>query len=177
MSEVKQAAPASVTRREQTKYLPPSDLQLAEQVRQVWAARTAQGVTSADLAEPSFWAHHAVKFRPLDKIEVRAADGTFYAELIVLDCSRTWARTKQLFAVQLTTGDVSLTQASEAEAQKVRAQYKVQHRGPRGWSVIRTADKTVEREELGTQDAAVEWLDAFVKYRLGKGPQPDGIQE
>jgi hypothetical protein len=86
------------------------------------------GVTLEQILKPAFWAHHAVKLKPMDEIRARAEDGTWLAYLVVLDCSRTWAKVAHLAMHNLTTRDVSLTQASLQELADFIAGHKVVHR-------------------------------------------------
>lgn len=139
-------------------------LPLADSVRNVWVARVERAVEFKEVIYPGFWAHHSSKFSPWDRIEARAEDGTWFAELLVLDCSRTWAKVHVLSHVKLTTEDASQTMAAmQAAYQEALKDYEIKHRGPRGWSVVRTADGSVMQDVLGTKDAAAAWLASFAK--------------
>lgn len=136
--------------------LNPAHLQPAEYKRNVWIATAAKGVKPEDMTDPSYWANVAAKLKPWDKIEVRAEDGTWYQEFIVLDASRVWARVRSLVGpVMLGTADISQTLANQVETQ-----FEVLHRGPRGWSVIRKADRAVMAENLSIKGDADKWLTA-----------------
>lgn len=140
----------------------PNGLQLAEHERNVWRVKAAKGVEPEDLLEPSYWQHNAGKLRPWDHIEVRAEDGSWYQELIVMDSSRAWARVAaKIPVVRFTTADVSLSQTAPSD-------YEVMHRGPRKWSVIRKKDRAVMFEEGGQRDSAESWLkDNAEKLKAG----------
>lgn len=132
--------------------LGPQVLQLGEHQRQIWVAKVPKDVEPADVLDPVYWAHHSGKLSPWDKIEVRAEDGTWYQELIVIDSSRAWARVAPLTEVKrFTTQDVSLSQSAPTG-------YEITHRGPRKWSVVRTKDRAVMTEDHGERAGAESWL-------------------
>ena len=147
--------------------LPPNDLMLFEEASSRWSAKIAQGVQPEALLVPSFWAHRATKLKPLDEIRAHAEDGTWVAYFIVLDCSRTWAKVKELSRHNLGTADVSLTQASEADVKAFIEQHNVVHRGPHKWSVVRKADKAVLQEGLALRGDAEAWLDQHARMQVG----------
>lgn len=126
-----------------------------------------QGVSLDDLLVPAFWAHHAIKLRPWDEVRARAEDGTWVASLLVLDTSRTWAKVHLLAFHPLTTGDVSLTQASEAEVKAFVGKHRVTFRGAHKWSVVRIADSSVLEEGRATKEEAVSWLEAHARTQVG----------
>lgn len=147
--------------------LAPNKLELFEQVSLRYDAEIAQGVKPEDLLKPEFWAHHAVRLRPMHEIRARAIDGTWVAYYIVLDCSRTWARVQLLSLHHLGTGDVAATKASELEVATFIGAHEVKHRGPRGWSVVRKADSEVLQENVGLKDDAIAWLEEHARKQLG----------
>ena len=139
--------------------LQPTDFIGAEFASRNFVAYVDQGTALERILEPDYWTHHAAKLQPWAGIEARAKDGTWMAELRVLDCSRTWAKVKLLRFVSMTTGDVAMTQASDQEVAKVAEGYKVVHRGPRGWSVVRQdTERTVVHEQEATREGAEDWL-------------------
>ncbi len=104
-----------------------------------------------DLLDPAYWSTVAAKLKPWDKIEARADDGSWYAEFIVLDCSRNWARVYPLCTHHLTSTDVSQTQAQEG--------YEIAYKGPmRKWTVIRKKDSEVIHEGEASKAGAYSWL-------------------
>lgn len=147
--------------------LAPGQMIIAEQVRTVFAVTIGAGVLLEDLLVPSFWSHHAAQLQPYNKVEVHPEDGTWYAEYLVTDCSRTWAKVKQLSFVQLTTPDVALTQASALEFKAALAGYKVVHRGPHKWSVVRNHDSAVMQEGIQVKEDAEAWLRTHVRGETG----------
>lgn len=147
--------------------LPPQALQGFDYVSQRHDALIPNGVKPEDLLNPAYWAHHAVKLAPWHEIRARAEDGTWVAEFLVLDSSRTWARVKQLSFHSLTTADVAISQASEAEVKAVKDLFKVVHRGPHKWSVVRKEDSAVQVEGLEQRDSANDWLDKHARAQVG----------
>ena len=150
--------------------LQPMDFNGAEYESSRYIALVETGVPPERVLEPDYWTHHAAKLKPWDYVEARAKDGTWMTELRVLDCSRTWARMKQMTFTRMTTGDVSMTQASADEITKAAAAYKVVHRGPRGWSVVRQdPERTVVHEQEATKDGAEDWLKKHAEQEV-RGP-------
>ena len=149
--------------------LAPGDFALFEHVSTRYDALIPQGVTQEQLVNPAFWAHHAVKLRPMDEIRARAQDGSWMATLVVLDSSRTWAKVKLLSIDHLTTGDVALTEASIAERKAFIDGHDIVLRGQHKWCVIRKQDKVVVQEDLGTKAAATAWLEALAT-NIGGAP-------
>jgi hypothetical protein len=147
--------------------LAPGALELFEQVSLRYDAEIAPGIPPEALLVPGFWAHHAVKLRPMHEIRARAADGTWVGYYLVLDCSRTWAKVQCLSMHRLTTGDVALTQASEAEVKAFIDQHKVTHRGPHKYSVVRKADNAVLTEGIQVKEDAIAWLERHARAQIG----------
>lgn len=147
--------------------LPPNDLWPFEHISTRHDAKIQQGVNPDALLVPGFWAHHAMKLKPFDEIRARAEDGTWMGNYLVLDCSRTWAKVKLLELYHLGTADVSLTQASEAEVKAYMDQHEVKHRGPRGWSVVRKADRLVLQEHMAQREEAEGWLTNHARAQVG----------
>ena len=128
-----------------------------------------------DAVQPTFYANIAAKLKAWDQIELRAEDGTWYMEVMVLDSSRNWARVYPVLGpCRFTTADVSLTQAAAITADAKPAaiaqtaeDFELAHRAGKKWSVIRKADREVISEGHATKDAASAALDAHLKQRAG----------
>lgn len=151
--------------------LAPGDFVLFEHVSTRYDALIAQGVTPEQLGNPAFWAHHAVKMRPMDEIRARAMDGSWIADLVVTDCSRTWAKVSLRAMHHLTTADVALTEASIAERKAFIDGHELVLRGQHKWCVVRKQDRVVVQEDLGTKAAAAAWLEALAKNIVGAPAQ------
>lgn len=68
--------------------LGPNGLKLAESVRNVYQITAPEGTTPDDLVDPKFWVHVARLLRAGDRVEVLAADVSWYAELRVMEVGR-----------------------------------------------------------------------------------------
>lgn len=133
-------------------------LQQGDFARTLHVVTAHENTTPEDLLDPSYWAHISSFFKPNDRIEVRADDGAWFAELLVLDCSRQWAKVHLLSKHKLTTADVSQTQADLANG------YEIKWRGPHlKHSVIRVADAMPVKEGCATRDEAAGWLREHLK--------------
>lgn len=124
--------------------------------RTLWVATVEQGVTRKDILMPEFWSHVASQLRPYDRLEVRVDDGTYFSELLVLSCDRTWAKLKELSYHSLTTQDVSQTQAEMAK-------FEVKWNGPSNkFVVIRKSDKAIIKKHM-EKDEAVTFLNGYLE--------------
>jgi len=136
-------------------------MEQAEFKRNNWVVIAAPGTIPTDLMTPSYWAHLADKLKPWEKIEVRADDASWYCELLVVDVSRLWARVRPLLLLDLTTSDVSQSQANRENS---AAEYEVLHRGEHcKWSVVRKKDLAVVHEFEETRIGAAQWLQDRLK--------------
>ena len=128
----------------------PNRMKRAETLRTLWCVNAQPGSIREDFLQPEYWSHIAALLEPLHRLEVRADDGTYWAEYLVISCERTWAKVKELRWVDLTEvaeEDLSLTE------------YKYLFRGPHcKHSVIRIKDKVVMAEKLPTKDDALAWI-------------------
>lgn len=125
-------------------------LKQVEFARNVWAVTPEAATTFEDLLRPSYWSHVARTLQKNDRIEVLAADGSYFAELIVLSKTDIDVRVGVLRKVQL----AEIEQLAPPSADE----FEVKHRGGAGWSVIRKADKKVMFERGETQAQAAEWV-------------------
>ncbi len=149
----------------------PLHIHEADFKRRRYAVDVPMGALPPDAVQPEFYANIAATLRPWDQIELRAADGTWYMEVMVLDASRSWARVYPILGpAMFTTPDVSLTQAANTPASAVpapapqdAADFEVRHRGSKKWSVLRRSDGEVIAENLNTKGAAELELEAYLK--------------
>src|SRR5947209_8355484 len=117
-------APAAnpAAEKERTVYvLGPERLKWAEYERNVHVANPGEGITLQDLLRPECWASVTNILRPWSHIEVRAEDGSYYAELLVTGVDRSWAKVEVLNFKELTTKDVALTAATR------ESKYEIKH--------------------------------------------------
>lgn len=147
--------------------LPPGNLNPFEQVSTRWDVIVPMGVPPEAMKDPAFWAHRAMKMKPMDEIRARAEDGTWMANLVVLDSSRTWVRVMVVNVTKLTTGDVALTQASADDVKAIATKHKIIHRGPHKWSVVRISDSAVMHQGEAEKENAQAWLEAYARNTVG----------
>lgn len=134
--------------------LNPSRFNGADFERTVYVATVEQGTKKEQIIESGFWAHIAARVRPWDRIEVRSDDGIFIAELLVLSAGRNWVKVHLLSFINLTSGDVSQTQAEQQD-------YAIKFMGPhKKWSVLKGdgASRDYLRDGFDTEAQAREWL-------------------
>ena len=152
-----------VSRDQMAVQLPPNCFQESEFQYMTWAATIPTGIKRSDLLTPGFWALYAPKAKPFHEIRATAEDGTWMARYIVLEVGRTWLRIQELEHHNLGTQDVSLTKTASIAVDEAKKGFKVYHRGPKGWSVVRESDKQVMHEGAQSKDAAQIWLDGHLK--------------
>lgn len=124
----------------------PTHFALAEFKRSQHHALIPTGIKLEELAKPEFWAHVAALVKPFDRIEVRADDGSFWAELLVTKVDKASVSTRPIQFVDLRPAPSKI----EAPA----ASFVTKFRGPRKWSVLRVVDQAVLAEDLATEDDA-----------------------
>lgn len=124
----------------------------AEYQRRDVIARPEAGTVLEEMIDPAYWANVAKSLRPMDRIEVRPADGTWWAELLVRTVASMAVRVHVLRHVEFNPT------VSNEPAVIVPDGYSIKHRGARLWCVIRTGDNSVLIERQATQEAAIAWL-------------------
>ena len=132
----------------------------ADYERTVYRAYPEQGTSAEDLLVRNYWAHIAKGLKPLDKIEAVAKDGTWYAEYLVLGCDRMWAKVVMLSKVNLSTADVSASQALD--------NFDIKHVAGQKWCVYTKPENKADAPALlksgcpDREDARV-WLLGHIK--------------
>lgn len=130
-----------------------TEFKLAEFTREHWCVTAPHGTTVQDMLKPEVWANVARRLKPWSIIEVRAEDGSFFAQLVVLAAERTWAKCAVLFEVKLTTSDVSKTQDAGVSG------YQYQWKGAKlGHCIIRINDKEPVHINAPSKADALHWL-------------------
>jgi hypothetical protein len=135
-----------------TKPLNPSLLQRRDHYCFEYAVVLPADVTLEDTLDPGFWshinAHSPAKLRQHDTIRVIPEDGTYFAELIVLQAGKGFAKVKMLRHLAL----------EESEQPTELSSTEVKWRGPAlKWVVERKTDGMRLKERLNTRaDAEIE---------------------
>lgn len=127
----------------------PSRMQLAQFTRQNWTHNAEEGITVEDCLKPAYWSHMAQKMTAYDHIEVRADDGSWVAEFLVVQVDRMWAKVKTLWKFDLAFEDGS----PDLDL------HTVKWRGPHNkFAVIRNSDSAVIRENFATKIEGETWM-------------------
>lgn len=108
------------------------------------------GHTIEDCLDPQYWAHVAETLNPGDHIELRAADLSWVATLIVRMCERNYAR------VVL---DRKLMLDGDSAPPPESIKFEIKFMGPQNrWSVIRKSDQKSVQQGFRQKDEAHAWL-------------------
>lgn len=110
------------------------------------------GTRLDEMLIPEYWSHVARRLKAFDRIEVRPADGTWWAELLVHVVEPFAARVEVLREHHFGGGRRPVVQAPDG--------YEFRFRGQNGWCVVRLSDGAVLREKEGSIEAAEAWLTA-----------------
>lgn len=140
--------------------LQPSRCKLAEYQRAIFAITPEPETPFEALLMPHYWAHVSNHFRPGCKLEIFPPEGHYYAELIVQDCGRLFAKVAvlmkvELHAVEVGTADLDLSG------------YSVRYGGAsQQWCVDRLnakGKKDTLKSECGTKEEAEAWMRQHVR--------------
>lgn len=125
--------------------------------RQDHVAIIPSGLSAEQVTKPEFWAHVAQLCRPFGRIEARAEDGTWIAELVIKEVGRQFLAVQMLQFYALTTADVAQTQTQQ---QVLRVAWRGQHHK---WCVERISDGA--RIDIGkeSREAAETWAREHMK--------------
>lgn len=120
----------------------------AEFCRTVWSAHPEPGITLDEVSKPEYWMHVAKTIRVGDRLEVTASDGSWFAELYVRASNGASIAVHVMRHIEFPLANIILEDV------------EVKHRGDKGWSVIRKADKKVLFEKGQVREDAERWLKA-----------------
>ena len=124
-------------------------LKPAESLRNEWVVNAPEGTEIKDADHPEFWRSVAHKLRAFCRVELRAYDGTWMAEFLVIYAERNWAKVKLLQKYELT----------EAKAPDNTTAYRHKWNGPnKMWTVYRNSDNAEMKDKLTTKDEAILWM-------------------
>jgi len=110
-----------------------------------------------DLLRPECWASVAKMLQPWSHIEVRAEDGSYYAELLVTGVDRAWAKVEVLNFRELSTADVS-THGRNARKQVSRSGTRRVCGGTSSASLIGTSSRQQVAVAYAGEEALREHL-------------------
>lgn len=135
--------------------LMPARFQGAEFVRNQWAVISEAGTPVEALSNPAYWAHVSAKMRPRDRVEVFCEDGSYYAEFLVLDAGKLFAKVALLNSYQISP----VTPGSMGD---LPPGYAVKYQGAQfKWSVLRGTERL--HDGSATEADARRWLDDHLK--------------
>lgn len=151
-------------------------VKLAEYARRTWVAVAPDGATISDVLNPSFWSHVAADIRAWDRIEIRAEDDGWFADLVVFKATRLEVFARVLVAIDsdgqtIEAGASSIPQGGDASdpaipaIPAIPAGYSVTYGGPvHKHRVIRTADSECLTHGLSKREA-IQWA---IDHAAGK---------
>lgn len=144
--------------------LNPALVKQAEFVRNVWSVTIPPDVPMTSVLASDFWAHCSSKFKAYDKIECRAQDNRWYAELLVAKVERLAVR---VWCVLYS----DLGAQGDAAAKPDAVDYSVAFGGGHHkWRVVRASDKAVIHHGEASREDAQKWLDAFLTGQVQADP-------
>lgn len=130
-------------------------LKQAEHANYRWVVEPKPETSFEDLLQEKTWANVANnRVRPMDLIHVHPEDGTYWAELLVLDVGAGGFRVKALRNVPL---------SETVKSDRVPPGYELRHRGKRyRFSVVRKSDGVLMKDGFATPDEALRWLEGHL---------------
>lgn len=134
--------------------LRPHLLKEADYQRKVFHVVLEAGTSLDDVLEPNFWVHNTSRLKPLQKVEVVAHDGSWYAELMVRSVSR--AAAKVAVIVHKVLEDVA------ASAEDI-GDHVIKHQATRGWFAQNKTTKAIVVDGLPDRESVVAFLRNPVK--------------
>ena len=124
-------------------------MHLAEFARQDWIVNAEIEHTLDDCLRPSYWMHMAQQLSPYDHIEERSEDGTWIAQLVVMQVERAWAK-----VALMSKYEFKMETMPDAPREHVIEWKGAQHKH----TVIRISDRALIRDGFKTKEEAEGWL-------------------
>lgn len=134
------------------KRLHPTKMAQSEMARNQWTVTPEFGTPVEALADPAYWAHVSSKLRRGDVITALAEDDVYFAEFLVLNAGKLFAKVVLIRKIEITPA-----QMFNADVPKG---YEIKFRGPKKWGVLRGKD--VLKEDMGKEEAEA-WLKDHLK--------------
>jgi hypothetical protein len=131
---------------------------LTEYMRVSYTVNLEAGIMPEDLLKPSFWSNVSYKLKPLDLVEVRAEDGSYYGQLLVRDRGRSWAKVEYLPGFPMLFKDITEVPAMVVD------EYSIVWKGPQyKFRVMRISDNHVMKDGFTDKEAARKWVIEHMK--------------
>lgn len=126
---------------------------------QGWHFLAPHGTSLDDLTRPEFWAGctNKLRRRPGDaptEITVSAEDGSFWAEMVVIDCGATWAKCRFKYAPLVL--DATPTDQISYAGHTISF-------AAGSWRAVRDADHQMVSDGHATAQSALGWLEDHVR--------------
>lgn len=117
-----------------------------------WGITVPNATTKEDLLRPEFWAHVARDLKPEDVMHVRTEDGSYRAELLVLD--------RGTFGAKMgVKNEYRFDSVEPSEQSSVPKGHKVEWSGPHTkFRVVRESDRKVLKDGFENKTEAFSWL-------------------
>lgn len=136
-----------------------SRIQSQEFARNIWIIHPEVGTQPEDLLSPDYWSNITHQLHQKDRIEAWSEDLKWYAEYLVLDVGRNWAK------VHLCDASVEELHAFEPQsAASILPGHTIEYAGlVAKWRVIRDKDKATVKDRCATNGEAISWLTEYAK--------------
>jgi hypothetical protein len=134
--------------------LSPALIQQAEFKRNIWSVTVPPGISLGSVLAPEFWAHCAKSLKAYDRLECRAQDNSWYADLMVRKVEQT--------AVHMWALNYADLNAQAATAESV-GEFVVSFAPKQKWRVVRASDKEVIHQGEANKADAEAWLADHLK--------------
>jgi hypothetical protein len=131
--------------------LQPHRFALAETKRLDYVMEVPAGVPLSRVMEPDYFAHIAPLLRQWFRIEVRAEDASYFAELLVRKVEKEAVHCWLLRSMDLGSQHKSAAPTVE--------DFKVEFGGAHKWRVVRLSDQETVHKGEPTREDAEAWLD------------------
>lgn len=129
-------------------------LHFAEHRRNIFSVTPEHGTPFEEILKDGYWAHVSAKMKPGDRVEVMAEDGSYFAELLVQDAGRLYAKVAALRHVKLEAVEVK-------EGGLSMEGYEVTWKGPQlKWCVMRGKDRLKDGMD---KNSAIQWMQSHAK--------------
>jgi len=128
-----------------------------------YSALIPHGVTLEQILVPGFWAHHAKDLRPGDEIRARAEDGSWMAELYIIEASRT-----SVIVQVLHKHDLKRPVASKKAIDEFIALHEIRWANPTyKHRVVRLGDGAILNQGFEQKIDAETWLRKHAQDTVG----------
>lgn len=147
----------TVAEKKRSVSITPERMSLSEMARQEWVATAEFGTLLTDLTKPEFFAHMAQRMQIYDHVEVIAEDGSWIADLIIMNKGSNWTQNHIKYKHEF--------KAEEVQQGLNEPEYRISWKGPHlMFCVERIADNARIKEKM-TREEAQLWLRDFEKDR------------